>query len=416
MSESGDGLREDPRGLLAAPLAQLRVLEVCDHAAGQYAGRLLAHLGADVIRVEDPASPGLRAEPPLLSDDPPEGALAVYLSAGKRSVTLRRDGEVAHRLRAELASRCDAVIDDRPLAEREAVGENGEFFLGLSPRLIYLSVLPFGAVGPYSRYQGEEINLFHGAGEGNLLPNGLGHEMFPDREPLKAYGHLGELQAGVGAAAGLMAALYVRDLVGGQSVDVSVQDVNVALGGFNLQRYGDGTLERRQTRSFTYGGVLECADGYVQVLVLEQHQWEELVVMLGSPSWALREEYADPVQRAAHGKEINRQLRAWAKTRTVDEVVELARKYRIPLDRYSTPGAILRSEHEQARNFLTDFELPDGRAATMPNLPFKLLPAHALAPLSARAPVAGQDNMLVYTDYLSHSPDEVSHWLAEGVI
>src|SRR4029077_2077795 len=177
------------------------------------------------------------------------------------------------------------------------------------PNLIDVSVLPFGAYGPKADWQGEEINLIHASGEGFLLPNGLAAELFPDRPPLKVHGHFAEYQGGVVAALGALAALVSRDRTGAESVDVSVQDAALAVGAFALQRLGDGSLEHRSTRSFKYGGVLECADGYVELLTLEDRQWRGLVELMGRPDWALDPALSDQLERSRRGQAINNCIR-----------------------------------------------------------------------------------------------------------
>jgi crotonobetainyl-CoA:carnitine CoA-transferase CaiB-like acyl-CoA transferase len=399
---------------LGMPLAGTRVIEVSEQASASYAGRLFALLGAEVIKLEDPGRPGLRAEAPFVTGSRRTGALFSYLNVAKKSVTCPRSGAYGHRLRTDLGRIADVFLDDRPVAERDAAGEGAEFYLAENPRLVYVSVLPFGATGPHAHYRGEEINTFHGCGEGFLLPNGLGNERFPEREPIKAYGHLSELQAGVGAALSAMAALFVRDQLGGQAIDIAVQDVNVALGAFNIQRYGDGTLETRQTRSFSYGGVLECADGDVELLVLEQHQWECLVEMLGSPAWALNPDYADPITRAQRGREINANLRAWAMTMPVAEVVRLARDHQVPLDRYNSPAAILALQHERVRGFISTHVLADGTTVEAPNLPFKLLPQREW-PQYAGPPELGDSDDAVLVGFLGYGSEEINRLRSEAL-
>lgn len=411
-----NSVEEPVDALLAQPLRNTRIVEHCSQAAGSYLGRLLTLLGAEVVKVEDPGEQGLRAEPPLISRSPEMGALFAFLNAGKRSISLARNAQHAYRVRRDLSKWADAFIDDRPLSVRDHANESAEGFLQGNPRLVYVSILPFGGAGPNKHYLGEEINTFHACGEGNLLPNGLGNEMFPEREPIKAYGHLSEFQAGVGAAVALMAALFVRDSIGGQSIDVSVQDVNVALGGYSLQRYGDGTLETRHTRSFRYGGVLKCLDGYVELLVLEQHQWEALTVMLGSPLWAQKPEYAEPVERGKHGREINQHLREWAVQRSVDTIVSLSRQHGIPLGPYNAPRGILESAHEQERKFFTAFRHPNGKDGVMPNLPFKLLPNREWPARLSPPPALGEANELVFTEYLGYSEAELEAWQLEEAI
>jgi crotonobetainyl-CoA:carnitine CoA-transferase CaiB-like acyl-CoA transferase len=100
-------------------------------------------------------------------------------------------------------------------------------------------------------------------------------------------------------------------------------------------------METRHARSFKYGGVLECSDGYVQVLVLEQHQWEKLVELMGTPQWALAPELRDPLERGRRGAEINRHLRAWARTQTVRALVEQGQALSVPLAPYNDAGTVL---------------------------------------------------------------------------
>src|SRR5262249_3348881 len=158
-----------------------------------------------------------------------------------------------------LLGSADILIDDTPASERQALSLDPETVRRRNPRLIHVSVLPFGAAGPKAHWRGEEGNLIHASGEGYLLPNGLAAQLFPDRPPLKIYGHFAGWQAGVAAALGALSALWVGQ---GQFVDIAVQDAALAVGAFAIQRLGDGSVEHRVTRSFRFGGVIECADGY----------------------------------------------------------------------------------------------------------------------------------------------------------
>jgi crotonobetainyl-CoA:carnitine CoA-transferase CaiB-like acyl-CoA transferase len=84
---------------------------------------------------------------------------------------------------------------------------------------VHVSVLPFGAAGPKADWKAADINLQHASGEANLLPNGLSVELFPERPPVKIYGHFAEMQGGIAAALGALSALWARPQVGGQYVD-----------------------------------------------------------------------------------------------------------------------------------------------------------------------------------------------------
>jgi crotonobetainyl-CoA:carnitine CoA-transferase CaiB-like acyl-CoA transferase len=349
------------------PLQGITVVERSATAAGAYAGRLLAVLGADVIMVEPTAGHALRRVPPLL---PGTGisSLFAYLAAGKASVLCDVQGGQAERGMGALLATARVYIDDHDRQSRGAAGLSADAVMARFPHLVYTSVRPFGDHGPKAGWSGREINIFHASGEGNLLPNGLAAELCPDGPPLKVAGYFAELQGGLAAALGTLSALWSAN---GTHVDVSVQDAAIAVGAFAIQRYGDGARETRQGRSFAYGGVLECADGYIELLTLEDRQWSALTELVGRPDWAADEGLGDSVARSQRGPEINRYLRDWARGRRAGEIVDRAQRLGVPVARYSSPAEVTRGAHETARQL---FELADVPGAGL--LPVLRSPFH----------------------------------------
>lgn len=351
------------------PLSGLRVIVHARGVAAAYAGRLLATLGAETILLEPPQGSALRDEPPFLPDTQ-VSALFAYLAAGMRSLVCDLTGEDGRAQLGALLADADILLDDTPLGEREPAGLDEAAIARRHPDLVHVSVLPFGASGPKAGWKGEEINLQHASGEGNLLPNGLSIELFPERPPVKIHGHFAELQGGIAAALGALAAVWARDEGGGQYVDVSSQDAALSVGAFAIQRFGDGSVEHRAERSFRYGGVLPCADGYVELLTLEQRQWEGLVQLLGRPQWALDPALDDPLERSRRGAEINRHVRAWALQRKVAEIVAEGQKAGVPLAAYNAPHEVLRDRHERARGLFAPVEVPGAGMLDMLVSPF----------------------------------------------
>jgi crotonobetainyl-CoA:carnitine CoA-transferase CaiB-like acyl-CoA transferase len=355
--------------LSGAPLAGLNVLVQARGVAACQAGRMLGVLGAQVTLVEPPQGTPLRREPPFLPGGE-ASALFAYLAAGMQSCTCdlaSADGRAA--LGAWL-SEADLFIDDTPLAGRGALGIDEATIARAHPDLVHVSVLPFGAYGPKAGWKGEEIALLHASGEGYLLPNGLTCELFPDRPPVKVHGHFTEMQGGTAAALGALAALWVRDELGGQFVDISCQDAGLAVGAFAIQRLGDGSVEHRVERSFRYGGVVPCADGFVELLTLEQRQWDGLVALLGNPDWARDPALADSLERSRRGPELNRHIRAWAATRRVEDIVREGQRLGVPLAKYYTPAEVVRDPHEAARGLFQPVEVPGTGVLPMLVSPF----------------------------------------------
>jgi crotonobetainyl-CoA:carnitine CoA-transferase CaiB-like acyl-CoA transferase len=392
------------------------VIEKAEGSAGSYAGRLLGCLGAVVVKVERPRSGDpLRFEPPFVGNGTYRvGALFCYLNVNKWGITLDLNQATGRALLDELAEQADILIDDTSVAERTTVGVHPAELCQRHPDLVFLSVLPFGAEGPHRDYMATDLTVFHSGGEGYLLPNGLAYEAFPARPPLKGYGHLGELQGGTGAAVAAIAGLMGRRKFGGQTIDVSLQDVNVALSGMNIQRYGDGALETRAGRSFTYGGVLQCKDGYIELLTLEQRQWDALVTLMGSPEWALTEGMATPIGRGERGAFINQRLREWAKVQNADEIVHRAQENGVPMARYLSPVDVMRSEHERVRGSFQDVDIPEVGTARMLVAPFKNERAHLT--IWKALGRAGCDNHRIWNQALGHSEAEMDAWLAAGVL
>lgn len=366
--------------MTTSPLTGLRALVHANGVAAAYAGRLLAVLGAEVIWLEAPQGSALRREPPFLPGGE-TSALFAYLAAGARSRVIALDTAEGRDRLGPLLSEADVLVDDTSVAARGALGLDPDAIADRHPDLIHASVLPFGAHGPKAGWRAEELNVQHASGEGYLLPNGLTCELFPDRPPVRIHGHFAEMQGGIAAALGVLAALWARPQVGGQYVDISSQDAMLAVGAFAIQRLGDGSVEHRVERSFRYGGVLPCADGYVELLTLEQRQWHGLVKLLGEPDWATDPALEDSLERSRRGPEINRHIREWAAVRKVEDIVREGQKLSVPLGKYYTPAEVLRDPHEAVRGLFQPVEV--GGVGMLPML---VSPVHLGGePLALRA-------------------------------
>ena len=190
------------------------------------------------------------------------------------------------------------------------------------------------------------------------------------------------------AAFAALSAFWAAPDVGGQYVDVSVQDAVLAVGAFALQRFGDGSLEHRSTRHFRYGGVFEAQGGYVELLTLEDRQWSALVELLGRPVWAEEEALKDPLERSRRGDEINRHIRKWMLAQHVDDIVRGAQQLGVPAAKYRTPAEVIDGEHERARGLFAPLMLDERVRAEALVAPFQFL----CTPLRAaeRVPALGE--------------------------
>jgi crotonobetainyl-CoA:carnitine CoA-transferase CaiB-like acyl-CoA transferase len=322
--------------------------------------------------LEPPGGSPLRSAPPLLEGNG-HSALFAFLAAGKSSLIGDLNSTAGKQLLDDELGRADILIDDTPLRERAAANLDPQAIAKRHPRLIHVSVLPFGSSGPKADWVGEEVNLLHAGGEGFLLPNGLSCELFPDRPPLKIHGHFGQYQGGCAAALAALSACWAAPGQGGQYVDVSVQDAVLSIGAFALQRLGDGSLEHRKTRSFRYGGVFQAQGGFVELLTLEDRQWNGLVDLLGRPEWSQDAALRDPLERSRRGDEINRHIRAWMSEHNAEDIVRWAQDLGVPAAKYRSPEEVIGGAHERSRGLFAPLTLEDGLEAEVLVAPFQFL-------------------------------------------
>ena len=378
------------------PLAGVVVVEHARGVAAQYCARLLAVMGATVIKVEPPQGNALRRQGPFLDEGQERSALFEYLNADKLSIVVDLTSEQGRAKLASLLDNADLLVDDTARLARAAIGLDPETVRQRHPGLNFVSILPFGAEGAHADYVGTELNLVHAGGEAYLLPNGLSLELHPDRPPVKMYGHFAEFVGGTTATCAAITALLSSlgsNGSTGRFVDVAVQDANMSISCMAIQRYATGTLETRHNRSFKYGGVIECADGFVELLVLEQHQWLALLDVMGNPSW-VPPEFIDPLERGRRGAEINVHIRAWARNITVAEFVRKGQEVKVPVAPYNTPAQVLATAIDNGRDAFSRVDIGDSK-----NVPFFTAPFQFVGePLSIQraAPGVGADEQRVW--------------------
>ncbi|GIX48488.1 MAG: hypothetical protein KatS3mg131_2699 [Candidatus Tectimicrobiota bacterium] len=265
-------------------LADLRVLEWSHRVTGQYTGKLLADLGAEVIKLEPPEGDATRREGPFPQDRPhPErSGLFAYLNTNKRGITLDVTTATGRALFVRLVQQVDVLIEDHPPQEVEALGLTYPALAQHHPRLVMTSITPFGQSGPRRSWRGSHLTSFHASGQGYLLPPGT---RFPERPPVVAGVRAGDYQCAFGAAIATLGALLWRETSGqGQHVDLSEQEWGLNLNAITLARFFlDGFVESRQSQRYTFLGKLPCKDGYVVILTPEERHWWQLVEMMGRP-------------------------------------------------------------------------------------------------------------------------------------
>ncbi|HSO78088.1 MAG TPA: CoA transferase, partial [Bacteroidales bacterium] len=275
--------------------AGIKVVEYASFISAPYCSRLLADLGAEVIKIEAPGTGDeSRKRGPFPADvpHPEKSGLFCYLNWNKTGITLDLNESSGREVFYKLIKEADVLIEDTPAGKDVELGLDYETLSKINPKLIVTSITPFGKTGSYKNYKGYHLNLAHGSGAGYVLPCGDTYLAYPDREPIKSGGFIGEYNSGETAVIATVAALYWREISGeGQHVDVSKREAISSLSRYEFSRFNQGFIENRASRTFPVGGLMCCKDGFVEISLMSKESWLGIVKLIGTPEWSKHPDY-----------------------------------------------------------------------------------------------------------------------------
>ncbi|MEE9515645.1 MAG: CoA transferase, partial [Candidatus Adiutricales bacterium] len=182
--------------MAAGALSDLKVVEFGNMVSAPFCAKMLASLGAEVIKVEKPVmGDDARRRGPFLKDKPHlEGSgLFLYLNTDKLGISLNLETSAGRLIFEDLIREADILVENNLPQEMRRLGLDYKTLKGLNPRLIMTSITPFGQTGPYSEYKGSDLTAFHAGGLGAITPRpGAG---LPDEGPLRMKGHFADFLA-----------------------------------------------------------------------------------------------------------------------------------------------------------------------------------------------------------------------------
>jgi crotonobetainyl-CoA:carnitine CoA-transferase CaiB-like acyl-CoA transferase len=321
-----------PESAGTGALAGFRILDASDGVAGQFAGRILADLGAEVLLAEPPGGSRVRTRPPATAAG--DSALFWHLNAGKTAVTIPV-GPARTAVQQRLATACDAVITDDATTAR---------LLRADPQRVVCQVTDFAGHGPYADWGGSE--MIHQALSGLMFLTGKG-----TREPLYGAGQRAYYSAGAAAAAATLAALLERRRSGqGQQVELNVHEVAAAMSQNLVTRYSyNGSFPTRHL----YAGacdVFACSDGWA-VVFCPSGRWARLCQALGVPELGDDPRFQTYAQLVERWEEAAAGLVPVLKDRLVADVVAVAQQARVMAAPVMTLADVRACEHLAARGF-----------------------------------------------------------------
>ena len=286
------------------PLDGYRVLDLTNET-GFLCGRMLAELGADVIKVEPPAGDPARFQPPYAGGvaDPERAITWLAYNASKRGVTLDLAREDGRALFDRLCATADAVVETFDPLTLAELNLDYDTLHAAHPQLVVCSVTPFGRTGPYASYRASDLTIT--AMGGNMALTGD-----PDRAPLRCTMPSSYYHGGAEAASGLLVALLARAVIGeGQHVDVSLQAAMVATIMTGASQWAMDRRDRHRTgAAYPVGKTLQrevwpCRDGFVSYAL--RGGPARIPGLQATEHWLAEEEIAAPAWEGRDWKTYN---------------------------------------------------------------------------------------------------------------
>lgn len=391
----------------------LQVLDLADEKAS-FCSKLLADLGARVIKLEKPGGDPSRGIGPFLenSPDPEKSFFFFHNNTNKLGITLNLEHESGKKIFFKLLRKTDVVVEASPDYLRQ-IGLGFGVLQYENKKLIHISITGFGENGPRSQYKSCD-----------LVASALGGQMYvtgsPSTVPLKPFGYQSYYTASLFAAVSILLALRRRARAGkGEHLDISVQEAAVSTLDHVMVRYFyENAIAQRQggvywNHSFL---ILPCKDGHI--LLAPFQQWETLIEWMDDEGMAqdLRNrEYLDEGYRISRMNHILQVLEQWTRTHTAQELFESGQLMRFPWAPIQPLKEVLDSPQLKAREFFVDVEHPElGRSFFYPGSPYKF--SNSPADRWKRTPRVGEDNVRIYQGELGLSDEELRRLSSLGVI
>lgn len=357
---------------MSGALAGIRIIDLTNNQAGPSCGQMLAWLGAEVIKVEEPGKGDIART--SLSDRPDcDSLFFLTFNANKRSLTINLKNAQGKDVFRKLIKTGDVLLENFGPGVLDRLGFDYPTLKNLNPGLVLASIKGFGTYGPHSHYKSYEP-----------IAQAMGGAMsvtgFPDMPPTVTWACVGDSGTGMHCTIGILAALMQRHTTGeGQHVEVSMQDAVVNLVRVSLrdhQRMGR-PVERNgnQLGPFVPATTYRCHPGgsndYVFILA-QQQMWHPLLRAMGRDELIGDARYETPDARVERMDEVNALIEEWTSQRPKHEVMQIMAEAGVPCGACQDTGEVLSDPHLKARDMIVEVEHPiRGRYLTAGN-PIKL--------------------------------------------
>lgn len=393
-------------------LEGIKVLDFSRYIAGSYCAKLLADMGADAIRVDDPGGSDDRFQPPFGPHREPLQVLS--LNCNKRGITLNLRAEEGKDIFRKLIRWADIVIENFSLPAKRIFGVTYPELKAINKKAILISFSGYGSTGPYSEYLAFDSTVQ--AEVGIVSVTG-----YPSGPPARAAVSVVDLSAGVYGALAAMLALYHRKTTGvGQMAELSLMDIAASM----VTAYGivpeyevTGQVRPRLGLG-AYGcwanGFKSKDDKWVYISTLSEGIWKRFLRVLDREDILGDPRFKDDYSRFINREAIDPVVEKWVSEREADEIIDSLHKARVPCGRINTPAEVASHPQIKARNIIVNLDYPGLGAFPFPGVAIRF--NETPGEIKRRAPQVGEHNEEVYGAILNYSAAEIKRFRETGVI
>ncbi|MDR7867071.1 MAG: CoA transferase [Sporomusaceae bacterium] len=392
-------------------LQGLTVLDMTRVLAGPFAGMIMADMGANVIKVEEPEKGADERHMGPFQNG--ESAYFMNLNRNKRGITVNLKAPTGKELFRQLVQKADIVLENFRPGTMEKLGLGYEDLQKINPRIIYAAISGFGHYGPYKDRPGYDI--ISQAMSGLMSTTG-----WPGGEPTRTGTAMGDVLGGLSCVIGILAAVHNRSLTGeGQKVDVALVDSAVAsLEIINMiyltekripQRIGN-----RYESTYPYDS-FKAADGSLVIGTANDKLWQNLCALMQRPDLAAKQEWARVRDRVQNHAAVKIEVENWTVQHKVADLVDMLLAAGVPAAPINNIEQVVNDPHiAGAREMFVEIDHPKAGKLKITGSHIKM----SATPPSIRvpSPALGEHNAAVLGELLGLNGEQVAGLKADGAI
>lgn len=389
---------------MTKPLEGIRVIDLTRVLSGPYCTMLLADMGAEVIKIEQPGKgDDSRGYPPF------QRGISAYfanLNRNKKSIALNLKDPKAKQVLFDLIKISDVIVENFKPGTMDKLGFSYESVKAVNPEIVYASISGFGQTGPYRKLPGYDV--IAQAMSGMMSVTG-----WPDSPPTRTGTAIGDVLAGLNCCIGILAGLQGKNTHGkGDRIDVGLIDCSVSAMEtiteiYMVENRIPKPIGNRYEFIYPYDS-FEAKDGWVVIAVGNDSIWQRFCKATGRTDLLEVEKFKLNKDRVNNYCELNKIVTEWTKQHEIDEIIEILQANGVPCAPINTIDRVVNDKNVKEREMICKIEHPIKGNMKITGCPIKFMESDHTS--YKKAPTLGKDTKEVLKNMLDMSEDEVNYF------